>query len=230
MQKIFIIHGWTYTLDAWKECEGELRARGLDSVFLKVPGLTSPSLEVWNLDKYVAWLEGQLAGETDIILAGHSNGGRIAIAYAAKNPPALKKLILIDAAGIVHNEPLLRAKRKIFGAISKIGKPLSRIPLLDKVYHKLIGANDYGRAPENMKETMKNLILVDLLPNLSKISVPTMILWGEDDKATPVSDAILMEEHIPNAELFIIPVTGHSPHKTHPAVVAENISDFVSGN
>lgn len=227
MQKIFIIHGWTYTLDAWKDCEREMRARGLDPVFLKVPGLTAPSDEVWNLEKYVGWLENELAQETDVILAGHSNGGRIAIAYAAKNPSTLRKLILIDAAGIVHNEFPLRLKRAVFGALAAVGRPLSRIPLVDKVFHRIIGARDYGRASKNMRETMKNLISVDLTLTLGKISVPTLIIWGEKDAATPIADARVMRAHIPDSSLFSIPDTGHSPHKTHPAVVAEKISEFV---
>ncbi len=227
MQKIFIIHGWTYTLDAWKDCERELRALGIEPVFLKVPGLTSPSEAVWDVPKYVAWLDGQLAGETDIVLAGHSNGGRIAIAYAAKKPAALKKLILIDAAGIVHSEASLQAKRKIFAGLSKVGKPLSKIPFLSKIYYRLIGANDYGRATANMRETMKNLITTDLCEELPKISLPALILWGAKDAATPLSDGQLMHMKISGSELKIFPDAAHSPHKTHPKEIAEAIASFV---
>jgi len=226
MQKIFIIHGWTYSLSAWDDCLALLREKGIDPVMLRVPGLTAPSSEVWTLDRYVAWLEESLKGETDIMLVGHSNGGRIAIAYAAKNPPALKKLMLIDAAGIVHNEKPLRMKRSAFGAIARAGKIFSGIPGIRRVYYRLIGANDYGRAPENMRATMSNLIAIDLTDRLSKISVPTFILWGKKDKATPVSDAHLMHEKIAGSRLAILPEAGHSPHKTHPRETDENLVAF----
>lgn len=228
MKKIHIIHGWTYSLDAWTSCLAALRANGFEPVMHRVPGLTFPSGEVWNLDKYVAWIEAELKNEKDIVLAGHSNGGRIAIAYAAKNPLELRKLILIDSAGIVHKEILLQAKRRIFGILAQLGKPLSAIPGVRKIYYGLIGARDYEKAPFNMRETMKNLLPVDLTDRLEKISIPTFIIWGAKDKATPVSDAYLMHEKILNSELFIISDAGHSPHKTHPALLAEKISAFAS--
>jgi len=226
MKKLFIIHGWTYTLDAWNACLGELRARGFEPVMLRVPGLTEPSDKVWTLDQYVAWLEEKLAGEKDILLAGHSNGGRIAIAYAAKNPPELQKLILIDAAGIVHNEAPLRAKRKVFGTLAKIGKPLGSIPFVRKIYYRLIGAGDYERAPLNMRETMKGLIARDLSPELSHIKKPTLIIWGLHDEATPFSDAKVMQEKIQGSKLVTIEAAAHSPHKTHPKETADAIEFF----
>jgi pimeloyl-ACP methyl ester carboxylesterase len=228
MKKVFIIHGWTYTLSAWEECIKELRARTIEPVMLKVPGLTEESSAVWDIEKYIAWLHEKLTGEKDIILIGHSNGGRIAIAYAAKYPQALSKLMLIDAAGIVHNELPIRMKRAIFGTITHWGKKVVNAPLLRKVFYKLIRANDYERAPHNMRETMHNLITVDLTPKFSEIKVPTYILWGEQDKETPISDAYLMKEKILNSQLFIIENTGHSPHKTHPAQVAGVIAEWIS--
>ena len=227
MQKIFIIHGWTYTLDAWKGCEDEFRSRDIEPVMLRVPGLTSPSSEIWDLDKYVAWLENELRGEKDIVLAGHSNGGRIAIAYAGKNPAALKKLILIDSAGIFHDEASLEAKRKLLGRIARAGKAVADFPILRKIFYRLIGAKDYLNAPVNMRETMKNLLPVDLRPQLGTIAIPALIIWGEKDAATPVSDAHIMNAGIAGSEIFIIPDAGHSPHKTHPALVAEKIASFV---
>ncbi len=56
MKKVFIIHGWTYTLSAWDECVKELRARHIEPIQLRVPGLTEESSAVWDLEKYVAWL------------------------------------------------------------------------------------------------------------------------------------------------------------------------------
>ncbi|MBI4133191.1 alpha/beta hydrolase [Candidatus Uhrbacteria bacterium] len=222
-KKIFIVHGWTYTTDAWNACLAELKEQGFEPVMLHVPGLTEFSQEVWDLDKYVRWLTRKLEKETEVALVGHSNGGRIAIAYAAQHHPQLARLVLIDAAGIRHNEPLLRLRRAVLGALARVLRPLTILQFARMVLYRLIGAHDYSRAPENMRETMKNLIAIDLTPHLSEVTVPTLIIWGENDRETPLSDARLMRERIRNSTLVTIPDAGHSPHATHPSEVIEKI-------
>ena len=79
MKKIVILHGWTYSLDKWEKFKDLLQNEGFQTIFLKIPGLTAKSGEVWNLDKYSNWLGSQLSKEKDkVVLLGHSNGGRIA--------------------------------------------------------------------------------------------------------------------------------------------------------
>ncbi len=229
MKKIYIIHGWTYTKDAWKNCVEKITAAGFEPVLLSVPGLSEASEEVWTLEKYVNWLKMTLPKE-ESILVGHSNGGRIAIAYASENPQNLSKLILIDSAGIVHTEFSIQLKRSVFGFVAKAGKIFAGVPFIRKIFYKIIGANDYERAPKNMRETMKNLISIDLSVALQKIHTPTLIIWGDQDKATPVSDAYVMKEGITGSELVILPGAGHSPHKTHPEIVAQKITAFVGQN
>ena len=227
MKKIHIIHGWTYTTDAWGACVAALREKGYEPVMLNVPGLTEASSEVWTLEKYVAWLKTKIENERDITLVGHSNGGRIAIAFAAKYPEMIGRLVLIDAAGIVHREFLLETKSAIFGAIAKAGRFFTASPFLRKVLYRIIGARDYERAPENMRETMKNLIAHDLTPMLVNIAAPTLIIWGEKDTATPVSDARIMHARIRSSELYTIPDAQHSPHASHPVLVSNKIADWI---
>src|SRR3989338_4234164 len=103
MKKIIILHGWAYSTDKWRPFIEELKKSGVKSKMIKIPGLTSPLDQVWNLDDYVEWLKKNLSKEKGkVILLGHSNGGRIALAFSAKYPEKVGKLILIDSAGIFH--------------------------------------------------------------------------------------------------------------------------------
>ncbi len=190
---------------------------------LTLPGLTEASDKVWTLDEYVEWLNEKLAGEHDVTFVGHSNGGRIGIAYAAKYHEKIKHLILEDSAGIVHNELPLRLKRTIFGTIAKVGKPLAIIPGVRKVFYKAIGARDYERAPEHMRKTMSNLITIDLRDQFKNITAPTLIIWGRQDTSTPLSDAFIMHNAMKDSKLVILDDAKHSPHKTHPERVADEI-------
>src|SRR5205823_6556026 len=103
-KKMYIIHGWAYSTEKWQPLVRDLEKKGFEIVLLKIPGLTSPINKVWNLNSYINWLEKILEKEKDPILLGHSNGGRISLAYTAKHPEKVAKLILIDSAGIYHND------------------------------------------------------------------------------------------------------------------------------
>lgn len=221
--KVFIVHGWTYTLDKWTELCAILRKSGMDVVQLHVPGLTAKSSEVWDIDAYVDWLSEQLKGEVKPIVIGHSNGGRIALSYASRYPDALGKLILIDSAGVYHGDLVSKTKRGVFKAAAKIGKPLAHVPIAKKVFYNAIGAKDYYKAPENMKQTMANMLAADQKLDFSKVKVPVELIWGDHDSATPLADAHKLQRQLHGAPLSVIPGAGHSPYANHAQEVAEVI-------
>ena len=96
-KKIYILHGWTYDLDKWKVFGNLLLKNGFTPVFLKVPGLTQKTNKIWDIEKYSNWLGEELKKENgQIILLGHSNGGRIASYFASMHPEKIAKLILKD--------------------------------------------------------------------------------------------------------------------------------------
>lgn len=227
MKKIFILHGWTYSDEKWQKFIQSFEKKGFVAVFLNVPGLTEKTDKVWDLDGYVEWLREKLNGEKDPVLVAHSNGGRIALAYAAKYPEKLKYLILIDSAGIYHNELPIRLKRFVFGTIAKIGKKLTSSEMLRNLLYKAIRENDYKNATPEMRQTIVNLLSVDLTPRLNKITTPTLIVWGRNDSSTPLSDGIVMSCLIKNSKLHIIDDARHSPHFTHTDEVCRIIFDEI---
>ena len=207
-----------------------IKSAGYEPVMLHVPGLTEETNKVWTLHAYVEWLKEKLVAEGQAVVIGHSNGGRIALAFAEKYPEKLKQLVLIDSAGIYQNGRAIRFKRFVFGAVAKFGKKITSSQLLRKIMYKLAGAKDYKNANVEMRQTMKNLILVDLKPHLSNISIPTLIIWGARDKATPLSDGQLMHKLMPKSELHIIPEAGHSPYFSHAKEVSKKIISFIKVN
>ncbi len=221
--KLFIVHGWTYNLDKWAELVKSLELAGHQPVLLKVPGLTAPSDKVWTIDDYVEWLKTQLDGQTKPAIIGHSNGGRIALAYDQKYPGKIGKLILIDSAGVAHADPARRAKLSALKAIAKVGKPLAKVPGVSRVFHRVIGANDYHNSPPNMKATMQNMLAADTDIDLAKTSVPTTLIWGSDDTQTPLADGQTMARQIPGAKISVVTGGRHAPMFTHTDQVAKLI-------
>ncbi|MEK7571307.1 MAG: alpha/beta hydrolase [Patescibacteria group bacterium] len=223
--KIFVLHGWAYSTEKWQPFLTLLKKQGIEPVMLQIPGLTAPLEEVWTLDNYVSWLKKSVEKEKGkVILLGHSNGGRIAISFAAKYPEKVAQLVLIDSAGLYHKELLLQIKRAVFQTIAKIGRKLHKSDHLRYLLYRFARENDYYRANPAVRKTMHNLIKVDLSPLLPQIVIPTLIIWGQDDKVTPVIDGERMQALLPNARLHIVNGAHHSPQFTHEKEVAAIIT------
>ena len=211
---LYIIHGWTYTVEPWTTTLDLLKKAGLRVKMLNVPGLTSPSDAIWTIDQYVDWANANIPDGA--IALGHSNGGRILLNLCAKNPDKLKGLILLDSAGVY--EPT--KKKSLTQKLAKLGAPLKKIKIIDKVFHRLTGTTDYSRAPENMKRTMENMLASDAKLNLSAVTTNTIILWGEADTITPLRHAEVIAKNLPHNTLKTFPAWTHAPYISHPDQLA----------
>ena len=227
MKKIFILHGWAYDTKKWEPFLEKLRRNNVDPILLKIPGLTDKIDKPWNIDDYVNWLDTKLQGQKNIILLGHSNGGKIALSYAIKYPGNINKIFLLNSAGIYHNDPVIRIKRLIFGYLAKFGKKFTTSPVLKNILYKVVGENDYNQSSNVMKETMQNLININLTPKLQEIKTPTIVIWGENDTITPVSDAHVFNNGIKKSKLIVIDNARHSPQFTHVGEVAKIIYEHI---
>lgn len=220
---LYIIHGWTYTVEPWAKTIALLEKSGITVKMLKVPGLTTPSQRVFTIKDYVKWTDQQLPDGA--IALGHSNGGRILLNLSSQNPKKLKHLILLDAAGIY--EP--SKKRDLARVLSKILAPLKKIPLFRKIVHKILGASDYDRAPENMKKTLANMLDSDQNLDFSPITTPTTILWGKNDVITPIRQAKKLHQRLKHSTLQLYDHWTHAPYICDPAGLAKAIVKTMKG-
>lgn len=226
--KLIILHGWAYSTEKWEPFLRLLKDVGIEYEMLKIPGLTTPLKRIWTLDDYLTWLDQKVVSyKLPVILLGHSSGGRIASAFAAKYQGKVSNLILIDSAGIIHRNLHTQVKKSLFGLAAKIGKRITRSSTVRNLFYKAISEQDYNKADPVLKKTMINLISYDLTETFKKTTVPTLIIWGENDKITPLSDGELINRLIQNSEFRIIPGANHSPQFTHPKEVANLAIDFI---
>lgn len=217
MKRLYIIHGWTYTVEPWRKTVEILTKKGVPIAMLRVPGLTKESKKVWTISDYAKWADQNIPDGA--IALGHSNGGRILLNLLSQKPTKLKHLILLDAAGVYEKSK----KKTIVQKISKIGKPLKNNKVISKVYHKLVGATDYEKAPENMKKTLTNMLESDKNLALEKVTTPTSILWGEKDNITPLRQAEIMHDKLKNSTLKTFETWNHAPYISNPTELANAI-------
>lgn len=209
-EAIVFLHGWGS------------RAVHLCSIFENLPnfiavdlpgfGESELPLASWGVTEYASFLK-SLLGKLEIknpILVGHSFGGSIIIKYLAEGGIA-KKAILISASGI------RKKSLKILGYrfLAKIFKLIFSLPVLNifkekvkKNFYSAIDSVDYLEAGK-MTESYKKIIQDDLTDILPKIAIPTVLIWGENDKDTPLWQGELMQRKISKSKLFIIPDAGH---------------------
>lgn len=215
--KLYVIHGWTYTVAPWERTISLLEKQGLVVEMLNVPGLTTSSKKVWTIDEYKDWADRNIPNGA--IALGHSNGGRILLNLCSEKPDKLSHLILLDSAGVYE----VSNKRDVARNLSKKLGFLKKIPGLTRVWHKMIGASDYARAPENMKKTLANMLDSDKSLNIARVTTPTSILWGANDTVTPPHQAEIIHQSIKDSTLKIFPGWSHAPYISHPDELAKAI-------
>ena len=221
MVTIYVIHGWTYTVEPWQRTIKELKEKGIKVEMLHVPGLTSPSNKVWTIEDYAKWADRNIP--KDAIVLGHSNGGRILLNLLSEKPDKVKHLILVDSAGVYEESK----KRNVSRKVSKTFAPLKKVKIFRKVYHKMLGASDYDRAPENMKQTLSNMLESDKKLDIAKVTTPTSILWGKKDTITPPSQAEKIHAAIKGSTLDFYANWGHAPYISDPSGFARAITKIV---
>ena len=211
-EPVVLLHGWLTDLETMRPLTTNLQNTHkcylVDVVgFGKSDEITKP----FNTDDYGDFLKDLLEALNIInpVLIGHSNGGRIIINAVGKKKVKAKKIVLIDSAGL---KPKRSLKYHIKVAIAKCGKAILKLfggqKAVDKMRDK-VGSNDYKASSQVLKDTMKTILNEDCKDLLQNIDVPTLLIWGRLDKATPISDAKIMEKMIPNAGLVEYPYGTH---------------------
>ena len=177
--KLYIVHGWSYSLDKWQPTIDLLERQKVELKFLQVPGLTKPSKKNWSIENYISWLNRELKTVSDPVILGHSNGGRLLLNYCLKYPGKIRHLILLNSAGVLPTARQ-RLRNRIVCILSKVLKPLQTVKGMKWFVYRVLGAQDYNRAPANMKITLRNMLDSDkhLVESLGKIQTPVSFHLG----------------------------------------------------
>lgn len=232
--EIFIVHGWSLRQDIqqqWQPVIDRLSRAGYIVKFLKLPGLQTKLDEAWYLNDYRDWVLSQIKGSRPAVLIGHSFGGQIAAAAAAQKPDSLEHLILIAPAGMIAKSLPKTIKRSVFKAIAKAGNLVfgkgKSAEIGRKVLYKLARETDYHRASPNLKKTMINALKTEITDQLPNIQVPTLLIWGENDRYTPFKHAKIFQQKIRGSQLEKMEQAGHFPYRCQPDLVADKILQFL---
>ncbi|MCA9386501.1 alpha/beta hydrolase [Candidatus Dojkabacteria bacterium] len=224
--QLILLHGWGGSKNSLAELSSKLEEKYVCHV-LEMPGHgTTPSMDFpWEMRNYATWLDKYLKSNMieEYTLLGHSFGGKIILEAVTSGILKPNEIILIDSNGI---KPKNSLKKNIFKFLSTIFNPLlnSDIGQLIKkfVYRFIIREVDYAKTSGMIRESFKIFNEQHYDSKLQNISIPTIIIWGKDDKVTPLWMGKKLNEGIKNSKLFVIDGTHGVPLKS-PNEVAEII-------
>lgn len=210
---VLLLHGWGVEGSVYHLITSHLSSR-YRVVVPDLPGFggsEEPPVP-WTADDFADFVVAfaDALGLHEVIGMGHSNGGRILIKLLSRPqcPLVITKAILIDSAGLpAHHSFSYYARVYTFKCI----KWLFSLPILRSLFphavekaRRQFGSSDYRQASDVMRQSMVLALKEDVTPLLPRIGVPTLLLWGESDTATPLRDGKLMETLIPDAGLVVL--------------------------
>lgn len=228
---ILVLHGWGSDSARWESVQVRLAQQGFQVVIPDLPGFgkSEQPKSSWNIEDYSIFVEKFVDALSlkEFYLLGHSFGGGLALLYAVKHPEKIQKLFLF-AAAIKREKSFRKDFLKIVAKVTKIFSFLPFYFLFRKAMYKyVIRTSDYSYQKGIMKDTYLKVIKQDLSPLLSKIKIPTIVLWGKKDDVISVKDAYFIKEHIADSELVIFPEGDHDIERKMPEVLVKNIVNFL---
>jgi len=167
----------------------------------------------------------------DVVLVGFSMGGWAAAEIAVMNCRRLSKLILVDAVGI---KPGGRESRDIADVFAVTLDEFKRL-----IWHDPAKAPDFAAMDEAQQAifagdrvalglyTWQPYMHNPKLPRrLHRVTVPTLLIWGESDRLVTPEYGAAFRDMIPGATLVTIPEAGHAPYMEQPARFVEHVLSF----
>lgn len=241
---LILLHGFTMSLESWdgwtEWLAGDYRVIRYD---LLGHGMTGPDpLERYAPDERVEVLRRLMdaLGVEHAILGGNSFGGLVAWRFAARYPNRVDKLILVDSGaysiyGVTENPvPVPAAMRAYLLAAPMAGVEASAAQIFADPSRlppgRIAQIHDMMARPGNGEAFVKHLeefVLPDPDTDLARITPPTLILWGEEDRVIPIAQAHRLEAAIPNARLITYPGVGHAPQEEIAAQTAADVRNFL---
>lgn len=220
---LILLHGWGSNVDLFdgifKFASKKYRVVGMD-----MPGFgkSDEPAEPWEVSDFVEFVihfvKKLFPDEKEIMFLGHSMGGRVIIKMIGTKSEEelgfkIPRVILTDSAGIKpvpSGKQSSKTKRYKFYKNILIKTGIAKLfPNTLENLKKKFGSADYAAASPVMRNSLVKVVNEDLAPYMPKVTMPALLIWGDQDTATPLSDGQHMEKLMPEAGLAVIPGAGH---------------------
>lgn len=228
---ILLLHGWGDTMEGFNSLQTSLTNK-YHIVLVDLPGFgkTQAPQNAWGLNDYANFVGNflQKMGSKPYAIIAHSNGGAVVLRGLANGVLTTEKLVLLASSGIRDR---YKGRNKAIRLVTKAGKIATKpLPasLKKRLRHKVyqtVGSDML--VAEHLQESFKKVVTDDVQPDARKITVPTLLIYGQQDKATPISYGERFHELIKTSRLETIANAGHFILQDQPKLVQDYIEEFL---
>lgn len=233
---VLILHGWGSNITLHENMINLLSSK-YHVVAPDMPGFgeSEEPKEPWCVDDYVDFiLEFLSRFEFEkLTVLGHSFGGRVIIKMCSRKLPfEIEKVILVDSAGVMPEKSTSqKLKQKSYKAAKKIlqsGAVSKLFPDALENLRRKNGSADYNAASPVMRQTLVKVVNEDLCDLMPNVKAPTLLIWGKDDDATPLSDGQKMEKLMPESALVTLENAGHYSFLQQQGIFNRVLASFMN--
>ena len=249
-----LLHGFGASVFSWREVVEPLAQHGTVIAYDRPAfGLTERPLEWEGESPYgpqaqvdiVLGLMDEL-GVEKAILVGNSAGGTVSMQVALQHPERVEALILVDAAVYAGggapswSRPILKTPQ-----MNHVGPLIARqlqaqgVEFIKTAWHDpskitqdIFDGYQKPLQTENWDKALWQLTVASeesgLVERLTEITIPTLVITGDDDRIVPTEQSLRLADELPNAELKVIAQSGHLPHEEKPVEFMQAVTEFLS--
>ncbi len=248
---LVLIHGFIVSHLEWDDVLDRLATR-FRVIAPDLPGFgesekPSPSRYPYGVDAFAEAIADVMAafdvGRAHVM--GHSMGGAVAITLAANHPEIVQRLVLVDPL-VYPSRMATKAKLVLYPVVGPLifkqlyGRGMFRAYFRDDVFGGSPAMNlarvdeHYERfnSPAARESAYATLLTLEdrrsIVARLGRVRVPSLVIWGRDDRVLPVSHAARLAKDLGDARLEILP-TGHSPAEESPDAFLGIVTEFLEG-
>ncbi len=226
---LVFLHGWGSSSAIWMPVFTHAFP-GFHTVFIDLPGFgkSEQPNAGWGVGEYASCVLNVLTklDIDSVVCVGHSFGGSIALKIASIAPKTIRALILISSAGVRPSS----LKKTIIQTVAHSMSPIFRVSFLRGLrqqMYSLLGSQDYLDATPAMRNIYARVVNEDLTPILPEIRQKSLLLWGDRDQETPLSDGTLLQKKIQHARLVVYKNSGHFSFLDQKEKILQDMQKFL---
>jgi pimeloyl-ACP methyl ester carboxylesterase len=247
---LLLIHGFLVSWLEWADVLEPL-AEKFHVIAPDLPGFgdsekPGPARYPYGIDSFAEAMADLVAafGVGRAHVMGHSMGGAVALTLAADHPELVQRLVVVDPLVYPFDAPL-KAKLVLYPFVGPLifkqlyGRSMFRAYFRDEVFGG--GAHDIARVdehyerfntPASRESAYATLRAIQdtrsLVARLGRVRMPTLVVWGRDDRIFPVAHASRLAKDLSDARLEVLPA-GHSPGEEIPSAFLGVVQEFLEG-
>ncbi|MEU1144626.1 alpha/beta fold hydrolase [Streptomyces sp. NPDC005863] len=246
---VLLAGGLTVPLSYWDRTAAELRSRGLRTLACSAYGRGYSDRVRATYDetlfvRQLVELKEKLGIKRPVHLVGTSMGALVAMQYAGRHSESLATLTLAGPAGLAPQKVpphRLLASDLLAGFVARrfgrrlleshLGSNVRDPQLSAELAAMVLDAYRYEGSLYAFFDTLQHLPLsgrTELFRRAGELGIPTLLLWGDDDKVTPIDQLDTARSLLKPQQCHVIPDCGHMAAYERPREVAERIASFMA--